>query len=336
MVARQATDPSPLRAGEIASGTINVATWTRRYALHVAARRSGQPNAREAGRVNCSNCGTVAAPDAGFCRNCGAFFRGKGATATLVPTAPASGPIPPANGPEPPSPPLADAGFFAPPQAWHGSAASESESATLGRLRQPSGGTAAPASAFGGPASATGLPPGAQTVATFSPNGPMGFPVVTITDARRDRHLHTLDLAAVLGTVAVLGSLFMSWYQYSASAQGISISVSVTALHYPAGGLWRWLMLVLSIGVIVEVAVNALLLKSRQRPEWPHPGLLAVLCIADLALVVGSMIDSPFAGSIGAFQPSLGSGAYVGLAGALVGTFTALGRLFVGPPALSR
>ncbi len=311
--------------------------------------------------MNCSKCGAQAAPDAGFCRNCGAFFRGKGASATLIPAAPATGPVPPASGPEPPSPALADAGYFAPPQAPDPFA--PNPQASLGHPRYgiaaegsamqgatfqdptarppvpgfpPAG--AAPAALPGRalPNMATGLPPGAQTVATYSASGPMGYPVVTITDARRDRRLHSLDFAAFLGAVAVLGSLFMAWYQYSASAQGISISVSITALHYPAGGLWRWLMLVISIAVMVEIAMQALLLKARQRQEWPHRGLLAVLCIADLALVVGSMIDSPLAGSVGAFQASLGSGAYVGLAGALVGVFTAVGRLFVGPPALMR
>ncbi|HXY43564.1 MAG TPA: hypothetical protein VEH29_05220 [Acidimicrobiales bacterium] len=150
--------------------------------------------------------------------------------------------------------------------------------------------------------------------------------------------MQTIDLAAFFGAAAVLGSLFMAWYQFAFSSDGASVSVSITALTYPAGGLWRWLMLVFSIAVMSEILVTWLVLRSRLNVDWPHRSILAVLCVANLALVVGAMVASPFSGvgSFGLLSASLASGAYVALAGAVVGSVAAALRLFTGPPSLTR
>jgi hypothetical protein len=288
--------------------------------------------------VNCSKCGSVVAADAGFCRSCSAILRGKGASATLVPAAPAQGPGPPAVGPEPPTPALADAGYWAPP------AAAVVLDGQPGY--NPYGQTAPPpqpAVYFGQPQTysashgSTALPPGAHTVATFTPGSAWAGPAVTISDLKANRRLQMVDLASLFGTCAVFGSLFMPWYQIAVSGDGMSVSLSVTALHYPAGGLWRWLMLFFSIAVVVELVLTRVILQSSRRIEWPHRSLLALLCVANLALVVGAMVVSPFdsVGLVG-LPSSLASGAYVGLAGGLVGVVAAVLRLFTGPPALSR
>jgi hypothetical protein len=136
----------------------------------------------------------------------------------------------------------------------------------------------------------------------------------------------------------VLGALFLPWYQFAFSAGGLSISFSITALTYPAGGLWRWLMLVVSIAVMVEILATWVLAFSDTHFHWPHQAVLALLCVADLTLVIGAMVVSPFSdiASVGVLQASLGPGAYVALAGALVAAAAAAVRLFSGPPALVR
>ncbi|MGO8877448.1 MAG: hypothetical protein ACLQNG_17015 [Acidimicrobiales bacterium] len=266
------------------------------------------------------------------------------------------GPAPPASGPEPPTPALADAGYWAPPPP-PGHVEQSQPSYGLSQQAYPPAGTAQPAgsplyaparpsrsrgpfepysTAYGPPAAT--LPPGAHTVATFSPTSPRGGPVVTISDLRANRRMQTADLASFFGAAAVLGSVFMAWYQLAYSAGGASVSVSITALTYPAGGLWRWLMLVFSIAIIVELAFTSLVLRTSSGIDWPHRSVLALLCVANLALVVGAMVVSPFNGTgpIGLLSASLGAGAYVALAGAIVGALAAAYRLLSGPPALTR
>ncbi|MHB1511298.1 MAG: hypothetical protein ACYCST_14110 [Acidimicrobiales bacterium] len=135
---------------------------------------------------------------------------------------------------------------------------------------------------------------------------------------------------------AVLGSLFMAWYQLALSGSGVSVAISVTTLASPAGGLWRWLMLVFSIAVLFEVALSWLVLSGISGIEWPHRSVLVMLCLADMALVIGSMVASRFGGeTVGRLSASLGSGAYVALAGAILAAAASVARLFTGPPALA-
>ena len=183
----------------------------------------------------------------------------------------------------------------------------------------------------------TALPPGAHTVATFTPGNAWAGPAVTISDLKASRRLQLVDLATLFGACAVFGSLFMPWYQFAVSGDGISVSLSVTALHSPAGGLWRWLMLVFSIAIVVELLATRVILQSSRRIEWPHRSLLALLCVSTLALVVGAMVVSPFDSmDVVGLPSSLASGAYVGLTGAIIGALAAGLRLFTGPPALTR
>jgi len=139
--------------------------------------------------------------------------------------------------------------------------------------------------------------------------------------------------------VAVFGSLFMPWYQLGASGNGISISISLTALGQHAGG-WRWGMLVCSLAIVVELLATLLVFKVRARGDWPHRSVLGLLCGANLALVIAAMVASPFnsliGNSFGVLGSSLGAGAYVAIVGALLAVGAAGVRLFTGPPALTR
>lgn len=312
--------------------------------------------------MNCSNCGSVVAPDAGFCRNCGAILRGRAASATLVPSAPAQGPVPPASGPEPAPPALADAGYWAPPpgpngqpQPGYGPAPSAYPAGYppqgYAQQQYPSGqpppsypwdprhGQSAhfpPPSAYPGRTHPYANAYGTHTGPAST--GHWGGTVATSSDGREGRRLQAIDLGAFLGAAAVLGSLFMAWYQFAFSSGGTSVSVSITALTSPAGGLWRWLMLVFSIAIMFEILLTSVVLGMRLNIDWPHRSLLALLCVANLALVIGAMVASPFSGvaSFGLLHASLASGAYVGLAGAIVGSGAAALRLFTGPPSLTR
>jgi len=296
----------------------------------------------------CSNCGSEVAPDAGFCRNCGAILRGWSASATLIPSAPAQGPVPPASGPEPPPPPLADAGYWAPPET---SAEQQYEGHSQAVHAQPPGHPRPRHSQQGyhrgylPQGSALGQAYGSETRTAPELKYPgQAHPYANAYGSHPvparlpERRLQAIDLAVFLGAGAVLGSLFTAWYQFALSSGGTSVSVSITALTYPAGGLWRWLMLVLSIAIMVELLVTALIFRLRRNTNWPHRSVIALLCVGNLTLVIGAMIASPFSsiGSVGLLSASLASGAYMGLAGAVVGGAAAVLHLFTGGPALTR
>jgi hypothetical protein len=184
----------------------------------------------------------------------------------------------------------------------------------------------------------TGIQWASQTVPTWGGSAPWGGAAAAArADFRRQRRLQAIDLAALFGAVAVLGSLFMPWYQFGYGVGGLSVSVSVTALSSQAGG-WRWLMLACSLGVLAELLLTLLIFKARTRRAWPHRSLLALFCAVNLALVAAAMVFSPFgaAGRLGLLNSSLAAGAYVALVGAIVGVGAAVCRLVTGPPALCR
>jgi hypothetical protein len=158
-----------------------------------------------------------------------------------------------------------------------------------------------------------------------------------VTNFRHQRRLQAIDLAALFGAIAVLGSLFMPWYQFAYGAGGLAISMSVTALSRQSGN-WRWLMLVCSLGIAAELLATLLIFSSKTTHHWPHRGLLVLFCGANFVLVAAAMMSSPFAeaGQLGLLHSSLAAGAYVGLVGAIVGVGAASCRLVTGPPALVR
>jgi hypothetical protein len=182
-----------------------------------------------------------------------------------------------------------------------------------------------------------GLAWGPHPASTWGAGAPWGSAAIAIADLRRQRRLQAIDLAAFFGAVAVLGSLFMPWYQFGYGLGGLSISVSVTALSSQSG-TWRWAILVCSLGILAELLATLVIFKTRTRNAWPHRSLLVLLCGANLGLVTVAMVDSPFAAAarLGLLNSSLAAGAYVGLVGAIVGVGAASCRLVTGPPALVR
>jgi hypothetical protein len=175
-----------------------------------------------------------------------------------------------------------------------------------------------------------------HTPPVWAGGAPWGIAQLSADDVKRQRRVQGLDLLAFLGTAALLGSLFMPWYQISESFDGLSVSLSLTPLGQHAGGL-RWAMLVLSIATLVELAVTALIFRFHSRDAWPHRSLLALLCLVNLAVVIWAMVASPFAEALGAFNgTSLGPGAYLAIVAALLATGAAIARLVTGPPAMSR
>lgn len=294
--------------------------------------------------LNCSNCGAPIAPDAGFCRACGSIVRGKAATATVIPTAPAVGPIPPATGPEPLSPPLADAGYFAPPydrSAWPVAAQQPSPPTLPGSY----GHAVAP---YWQPVPAPGsvVPPyGTVTPMVVSqyavpawdldPRSPAATRLVSNVRARQ--HMLTLDLVAALAGVLLLVSVFIPWYTVSVSVDSFSVSVSTGLLGAHAGG-WRWGILVAGTLIVVESLVAYVVFTLQDREWTAHRAAVLTLCTLSLALVVGAMVDSPFSNvaGLGFLNPGLGLGAYLGLAAGVIGVGAAVGRMFAGRPALTR
>jgi hypothetical protein len=166
---------------------------------------------------------------------------------------------------------------------------------------------------------------------------PEGGTGIALAGPWHQRRLQALDLAAFFGAVAVLGSLFMPWYQFAFRVDGLSYPIYITALSSQHGG-WRWLMTVFSLGIAAELLATLFIFKARTRIDWPHRSLLTLLSGANLVLVVGAVLAAPFGvvGHLGPLSPSLAAGAYVGLVGAAVGLGAAICRLFTGPPALVR
>jgi len=148
-----------------------------------------------------------------------------------------------------------------------------------------------------------------------------------------------LDLTAVISAAVLIGSLFMTWYQFGMSfptTSGAFAGISITALGGFAGG-WRFAILAFAIATIVEVAVNTGFARSGGDFEWPHRPLLALLCGVNLVLVLAAFFAFPAvlgaAGTLyyGLIGTSRGGGAYLGLVAALVASAAAGGRLLTDP-----
>lgn len=151
--------------------------------------------------------------------------------------------------------------------------------------------------------------------------------------ARYFRRLYVLDLVQCAAAAAVLGSLFMPWYELGYSTSGVGVNLSLTALGSHAGG-WRWLILVVAIVILVG-GLAGVLANVAESGAWPHSGLQALLGMALLGLVVAAFFTSPLPNvglfGIPGFGRSAGSGAYVGLVAAVLAAYAGVGRFFVAP-----
>ena len=273
----------------------------------------------------CSNCGTPLASDAGFCRGCGATLRGKGASAVAIPGTPPPGAPPPAPPgatrpppnayppvttragdrlPVPPPPVLSEAGFWGSPAPVDG------------MFQLTATPTVPPPS-----------PPGARTGYGY------WGPSRAEQRARYRQRLHWLDLVEWMGAAAVLGSLFMPWYQIGMSSGGLSAILSLTPLGTGAGG-WRWLILILAVAILIEG--GAAVLVGSHSQGWRHGEAQAALGLVLLVLVIAAFVTTPTAFFGGYFdvpglQRTHGPGAYLGLVASIVAGVAGVARFFVAP-----
>lgn len=283
----------------------------------------------------CSNCGAPLAPDAGFCRGCGAILRGKAASAVPIPAAvtppPAgasAGPgstYPPTTTPAgdrmppPPPPALSDAGFWGSP--------AQADGMFQGQQIAP------PAPSPNGP---PGSPPG---LVQAPPPGWAGLAHLgsarAMQQVRYRQRLHMLDVLQCIAAAAVLGSLFMPWYQLGISRGGVGVNVSYSALSSPAGG-WRWLILVVAVVILLEGMI-AVVAKVSETGAWRHAEVQAVLGVVLVGLVIGAFFASPFPDfasvvQIPGLDRSVGPGVYLGIVSAVLAGYAGIGRFFVAPP----
>lgn len=151
--------------------------------------------------------------------------------------------------------------------------------------------------------------------------------------ARYRQRLHVIDAFSWLAAGAVIGSLFMPWYQLSATRFGASYSISFTALGAFAGG-WRWALLGVAALMMVEGLLAGVTSVYETR-AWPHTGIQFVLALALLALVLVAWWDSPIP-AIYALIPGLsrgaGAGTYLAVAAAAFSALAGLGRYLAVPP----
>lgn len=277
-----------------------------------------------------------ALPDAGFCRSCGAIFRGKGVNASIIPAQVVTGPGPPAEGPEPPPPALANAGFWTQPSPrppeW---------SQQRGPYEQPGR-----QSAYGvrphldtpqrWDVAAAGVGVGGSDWFTQSPT-----PEAVWGPGRRHyerpaarpfsfaARLSVWDPIAAIGGALVLASVFLPWYQVSFHVPPTSLHLpAVSAVNNQAGG-WRWLLVVLSAGVVLEVPIAWLAQRRAGVAAWPHQILLLVLSALTLGLALTAMFMSPFDLTTATdATASAGTGAYLALVGGVVAAAAAVLGLF--------
>lgn len=145
----------------------------------------------------------------------------------------------------------------------------------------------------------------------------------------------------MISAAALIGSLYMTWYQLGLSyglGSGAFAGISLTALGEYAGG-WRFAILIFAIATIAEVVANLVLRRVRSAFEWPHRSLLPLLAGTNLVLVLVAFFDSPLgpaSGAYGLLNASPGGGAYLGLVAAVVGVAMAGARLVTEPSTFRR
>jgi len=165
-----------------------------------------------------------------------------------------------------------------------------------------------------------------------------------IAGRRTSAPAQLFDLTVIIASAVLIGSLFMTWYQFGMSfptSSGTFAGISITALGGLAGG-WRFAILAFAIATIVEVALSLGLTRASGNVEWPHRTLLAMLCLVDLVLVLAAFFTYPGAlgpaGAVyyGLIGTSRGGGAYLGLVAALVACGAAGARLLSEPSTFRR
>jgi hypothetical protein len=135
------------------------------------------------------------------------------------------------------------------------------------------------------------------------------------------KRLQLGDFAAAVGVMIVLISLSLPWYQVAIRTGGVTLHLpSVSVLNGQAGG-WRWLILVVSVGTLVELVVTWLVYRKVPDANWPHRVMLIVLCALTLVLAVAALLVFPFnVATVAGAASSVGTGAFVGVIGAVVAT----------------
>jgi hypothetical protein len=289
--------------------------------------------------------------DAGFCRNCGAILRGSAASATLIPSQPHFEGAPPASGPEPPEPPLATAGYFGPPpgrppNSWR--AAPEgtgypSWPPPPGYDSSPTG-SAPPPPWYGPPPDPAHIQsdphPQLQVVQPLLGGPPWVMDprksgrYSVENDRRLRKHMLVFDYSLIGCAGLILATLALPWY--SARLGGLTVTAHLLSGN---AGVQRALVPVVASLLIVEGFANIVIFRLSDR-EWRyHRGGAFLLCVAGIIVVGSSAATSPFApGTLDNLGISLapGLGAWLAIAGAVLGLLMSIGRAFSGRPALTR
>jgi hypothetical protein len=152
------------------------------------------------------------------------------------------------------------------------------------------------------------------------------------------RHMSGFDYVIMAGSVVVLLSTPITWYQKRLVVHGVVQTITRRLLSGNAG-IQRPLVLVVAVLIVVEVIANLRSVHRYQEAWRRHRGAVMVLCIVQFVLVVSCILSSPLgANSLSNIGISVntGPGGWVALTGSIVGVLAAFGRMFAGNSALGR
>lgn len=284
--------------------------------------------------MSCPTCGAFIPADAGFCRGCGTIVRGPRVRSGAPPLASGSlGAQTPIQYPPPPGYPDPPPGYPDPPPGY-------------AALPPAPAGTQAPAPAgyAAGPYGYPPTPPYPQVngygppPSPFPGTGPYGSPYPQAPYARERTRaapvvgMHSgADFLVALFTGVVLLAFVMPWYTVRVSDSfGNSQDIGgAKPLDRGVVDGWHRAMLWLAIGVLAYLVVRMFAGRHWPLPWWSHFPALALLAMAQMAVVAGSFATLPAGGFHESYEGASVAitqtyGAYVAIIAAAAAAMAAL------------
>jgi len=253
--------------------------------------------------MNCPQCQTANAPDAGFCGSCGARLAVAESATPLGYAAPAASSGYPA--------PAASSGY--PASGGYGAPGGYSAPGGYGA---PSGYNAAGQMPPTPPQQPAGYPQGQYQPPAggggYPPRMPMGLPPVSF-DLNRAT---TVDKVVAVATFIAMISIWLPWFTVSYSVGLLGSNGSASASATTAHGAWMYLEFIVALVLIAYLVARVAWETLPFSVPVAHAPLLIVGTGVQLLFMLIAFVDVP---SLPAgFSVGWGLGAFIGLLAALV------------------